>query len=79
MSGGVDEERFAFDQHRFRTAEFPHRFSELSFRGMFQIESEYGRVVAFQHLFQNLVMLFAFGAGQLVKRFAGPSVGVDKF
>ena len=79
MSCGVDEERFALDQHRFRTTEFPHSFSELGFGGMFQIETEYGRVVAFQNLLQNLVMLFAFGSGQLVKRLARPPVRIDEF
>ena len=63
MSGGVNEECLAFDQHRFRTAEFPQCFSELRFGGVFQIESEHWRVVVLKNLFQNLVMLFAFGSG----------------
>ena len=63
MSGCVNEEGLRLYQHGFRTAEFPHRFSELRLGGMLQIQFEKRRVVVLQNLFQNLVMLFAFGFG----------------
>jgi len=75
----MDKEGFALYEHRIGAAELSHRLAELRLCGAFQIQSEHRKIIASQNLFQNFVMLFTFGSGKQLQRFAWVTFSIDEF